>query len=157
MQVVVEGVIEGEAFERRLPCGVVSETWSERQFNFDDLPWEGVEAIRVRFDMLGAGTVWIDDLALTAPGFTQPEMVELGKLLQEARNRLEAGRLRDCQAMLDGYWPQFIERRAPAVNLERPAAQMATRPGNPQSSNTTPSPKPGVLDRINKWMPRFVR
>jgi hypothetical protein len=157
MQVVVEGVIEGETFERRLPCGIVPETWTERNFQFDDLPWEGVEAIRLRFDMLGAGTVWIDDVTLTAPGFTQPEMVELGKLLQEARNRLVAGRLRDCQTMLDGYWPQFIERRAPAVNLERPAVEMANRPGNPQSTNATPPPKPGVLDRINQWMPRFVR
>lgn len=156
LQVVVEGVLEGEPFERRLPCGVVPETWSERRFDFRDLPWEGVEAIRVRFDLLGAGTVWLDDVALAAPGFTQPEMVELSKLLQETRSRLAAGRLRDCQALLDGYWPRFIERRAPVTEL--PPVKMATRPDRPQSANQTPPPpKPGVLERINQWMPRLVR
>jgi len=156
MQVVVEGAIDGQTFERRLPCGTVPTNWTLRQFDFQDLPWEGVEAIGIRFELLGAGKVWIDDVSLSAPGFSQPEMVELGKLLQETRSRLDAGRLRDCQAMLDGYWPRFIERRAPLP--ERLPVEMANRPKQPQAAQPAgPPPKAGVLDRINKWMPRFVR
>lgn len=155
LEVVIEGLVHGEPFERRLPCGRIPADWSERQFDFDDLPLEGVEAIRVRFDLLGAGRVWMDDVSLTATGFSQAEMSELGKILQLASNRLDAGQWRDCHTLLESYWPQFIERCAP-IPVRAPV-NLAERPTRPPAATPAPPPKPGLLERINRLMPQFVR
>ncbi len=155
LHVIIEGLLEGEPFERRLPCERIPAEWTERKFEFTDLPLEGVEAVRVRFEMLGAGRVWIDDVSLVASGFSQAEMAELGKILYLASNRLEKGQLRDCHTLMESYWPQFIERCAPAP--VRPEVNLAERPTRPQAAAPTPPPKPGLLERINRLMPQFVR
>jgi len=155
LQVVVEGLLNGEPFERRMGCGTISDTWIERQFEFTDLPPEGVEAIRVRFEMLGAGQVWVDDVSLVAAGFRPAEMAELAKILQLASDRLDKGQLRDCQTLMEGYWPQFIERCAPMPS--RSDVNLAERPPRPQNTPPPVPPKPGLLERINRLMPSFVR
>ncbi len=155
LQVVVEGLLDGEPFERRQSCGNISDAWIERQFEFTDLPSEGVEVIRVRFEMLVAGQVWVDDVSLVAAGFRPAEMAELAKILQLASDRLQAGQLRDCQTLMEGYWPQFIERCAPMP--ARADVNLAERPPRPQTTPPPAPPKPGLLERINRLMPSFVR
>jgi len=56
---------------------------------------------------------------------------------------------------MEGYWPQFIERCAPMPS--RSDVNLAERPPRPQNTPPPVPPKPGLLERINRLMPSFVR
>ena len=133
----------------------ISDQWAPYIFQVYDLPLEGVSQLRIRFDLMGAGEVWIDDVQLSDLAFSRTELVELSKLITVAHSKLQQGQLGDCLRLLEGYWPRFLEANVPltpeAVARKSPRAQPDSRP------QRQPERTSGVVDRMKGLLPRSLR
>ena len=132
------------------PVVPIGSSWTQFVFAVDDLLLEGVSQVRVRFDLMGAGEVWVDDVQLFDLAFGEIERRELAKLITVAEYQLQTRRFADCARLLDGYWPRFLEAFVP---LE-PAPPVAQTPSEPE---TAPPPRTGVLDRLKGILPESLR
>jgi hypothetical protein len=106
--------------------------------------------MRVKFEMVGSGEVWIDELAtydllfpLPFYKFQQAESLRLVKLKQAAHSSQEAGRITDCVRLLESYWPRFLMAYTPAA--ETAPKQIAT---SPPPTNPKEEARPGVGERL---------
>jgi hypothetical protein len=130
--------------------------WAPYIFQVDDLPAEGLSDVRVRFDLLGAGEVWIDDIQLSDLVFSNNERLELNQLITLAKFKLQAGQVSDCVRLLEGYWPQFLvanvaltESPASLAQRQRGALQAAREPIGAAAR------PPRVLDKMKGLVPKF--
>jgi hypothetical protein len=131
----------------------MKQEWTQYLFPIEDLPLEGLPQMRVRFDMMGPGTVWIDAIELYHLKFSKNERIELSKILATARGALREGEVTDCLKLLDGYWPQFLAEHVPAVDPTLRAARAKPTPLPPPD----PPPEPGTLERLKDYVPKFMR
>ena len=164
LRLAVEDANDGQAYYRfaQLGNGTVplKTEWTQYIFPVEDLPLAGLPKMRVRFDLMGPGAVWIDDVQLFHLKFSQNERIELSKILVTARGALRNGELADCLHMLEGYWPQFLQRFVPdeAVSTTRPArAEVA---GVKTATAPLPASKPadpGAIDKLKQYVPKFLR
>ncbi|MFM7107572.1 MAG: hypothetical protein ACKOZU_03065 [Planctomycetaceae bacterium] len=116
--------------------------WQQFVLLVDDLPDAGLESLRVRFDLLGPGTVEIDDVQVFDLVFTEPERELLARRIGDLEAAVAAGDVGRCAAALDGYWPRFLEARVP-VPMERTPPPAAAAP-----PAVKPAERTGVLDRV---------
>lgn len=139
LRLALQGELRGQDYYRYAALGRGQEHalrggWSLYKFRVDDLPLEGLNKLRVRFDLMGAGEVWIDDVELSSLTFTEKEQRELQLLVYSAYEKLEQGQVRDCQQILEGYWPRFLVQHIP---LTQP--RMARQPGPPAPREAPPA------------------
>lgn len=131
----------------------LSTEWVPYVFQVYDLPMDGQTLMRVRFDLMGPGEVWIDDVQISGLAFSRDELIELSKLLTVASAKLDQGQLADCLRILEGYWPQFLQTYVGTSpeNITRlvPAGAGPSSLEAERSSN--------VLDRLKHFLPRPLR
>jgi hypothetical protein len=119
-------------------------------FGMHDLPLDSSSEMVLRFELLGPGQVWIDDLKLYSLLFPLPHPDKssgfaLTKVVRAARNALERDNLADCQQLLDGYWARFMEEYLPLTEPEDPApvlpvvAEPEINAGPDAEADATPS------------------
>ena len=124
-------------------------------FQVDDLPLEGLSPLHVRFDLMGPGEVWVDDVQLFDLAFNEPELRALYKLVTLADVNLQNGQIGDCMKLLDGYWPRFLVEHVPLA-VEPPAGTIAAKPDEPPAvDNSADAPHTGLMDRMKNMLPRF--
>lgn len=159
LRLAIEGTVDGKTYYRYAPIGASPATqplpgiWSHYLFPVDDLPAEGLSELRVRFDLMGAGQVWIDDVQLFDLAFSETERIHLSKVIAQADGQLQAGHYAECLHDLDGYWPRFM-----LENVKLPVAAQSQAqtppPAAPPSNEASPAvqaPPParqGVFDRV---------
>jgi hypothetical protein len=155
LKIAVEGETATGTFS---PHGVIDRVgataaapgdWVHYSFPIDDLPSEGLSNVRVRFELMGAGEVWIDDVQVRS--FSGAELIELSKLTTLANLHLEKGQYADCARLLDGYWPQFLVAR---VALNTPVAQ---RPKPPEPQPPAPEKAPTLFETMRGYLPPALR
>lgn len=132
--------------------------WAQYAFAVDDLPLEPGNSLRVRFDLMGPGEVWIDDVQVFDCRFRDNELRQLGKLITLASVKLQAGELRQCQRMLEGYWPRFLTTHVTLT--QEPGADPPADETVPDESSDDQPPDDvpsGILGRINGLLPKFMR
>ncbi len=148
------------------PAGVnLSDQWAQYIFQVDDLPLEGMSSLRARFDLMGPGEVWVDDVKLCNLAFSLPEIIELSKLITLADAKLHNGQVYDCMHLLEGYWPRFLDEnvRLPVENPipSKPAAGLAEQPAAPTPAAEEPpaqnSDRTGWLNRMKNLLPEKIR
>lgn len=176
LRLAVEDANDGQAYYRfaQLGNGTVplKTEWTQYIFPVEDIPLEGLPKIRVRLDLMGPGVVWLDDVQLFHLKFSQNERIELSKILVTANGALRNGELADCLHLLEGYWPQFLNRYVPDSKVATSrAARNQTHALPPVAktavtSDTVPSAKtpanakpaePGAIDRFKEYVPKFMR
>jgi hypothetical protein len=114
LRLAVEGVDRQGEYYRFAPMGglpggrPLGETWTQFVLQIDDLPQEGLESLRVRFDLMGPGRVEIDDIRVYGLALTEAERTQLADLITRAQSRLDAGDVGGCGLLLDSFWPQFL-------------------------------------------------
>jgi len=127
--------------------------WVPYVFQVYDLPLDGAASMRIRFDLMGRGEVWIDDIQISGLAFSRDELIELSKLLTVATAKLERGELGDCIRLLEGYWPRFLQTYVGAspdsLSRRSPLSSPTATPETERSSN--------VLDRLKTFLPRPLR
>jgi hypothetical protein len=130
----------------------LSTEWSQYIFQVDDLPGEGLADFRVRFDLSGPGETWIDDVELFDLAFSPNERVELTKIIGLADLKLKSGQLADCARLLDGYWPHFLVTNVP---LTQTPASVASEAPRPRRERVDTARKPGMMDQMRGYLPRW--
>ncbi len=158
----LESVNSTAEYYRYAPLGAqstvaqVTDEWSEYIIPVTDLPAD-VTSLRIRFDISGPATVWIDKVQAYDLWFSDSERVELLKLITTADLRLENGEYADCLQLLAGYWPRFLEAYvAPPVETPQrhqvaaPAKSNEPEEGSRQGTRT-------FRERLNDLLPESLR
>jgi hypothetical protein len=173
LRLVLEGDYRGHAYVRHAVIGQgparFEDRWQQYDFALQDLPFESLSPLRLRFELIGPGVVWLDDVQTFDALFgSKTELIELSKIITWAGIKLQRGQLGDCQRILESYWPRYLAAYA-APSAEPPTAeanaasapeiQPPAPPGAsaPQSSAPAPSNQPGFLDRMKGYLPDFMR
>jgi len=136
----------------------LSPQWRQYVFQVDDLGAEGPCRLRVRFDLMAEGEVWLDDVALFDRRFQENERRELTKIIATANVKLQNGKFADCNRLLESYWPQFLLTHVP-VDDESLATELpipTTEPETNAAQESESEPR-GVLGRLNRLLPSFMR
>jgi hypothetical protein len=135
---------------------LVTEWGSGYAFRSEDLPLDSRGTMRIKFELVGPGTIWIDDvqcydLLFPLPFYehAEPEKLQLVMRMHAVNSAHESGNVAECVTLLDGYWPRFLEAYtplAPAAAPAPPPAVVAPAPPEP------PAEGPSVGERLKQWM-----
>ena len=96
-----------------------------------DVPADPDLQMKVSFELLGAGEVWIDDIQLYDKWFEPGEINALFRILHVAWVQQTSGDFSGCYQTLSGYWPRFLLRHVPPADgrmSSAPRERVATRP-----------------------------
>jgi hypothetical protein len=153
----VEGTHDGAAYNPFAMVGggagavAIPSDWATAEFilKIEDVPADGLSDLRVRFDLVGPGTLWIDDVQLFHLDFSQTERFNLAGLLGLAAKQLDDGHWGECQRELDGYWPRFLTANVPLVRQLQAATDAAGR-----SAGEKQATRPRVIEGIKDWWKR---
>ena len=161
LRLAIEAQVNGQPYYRYAWVGAnvsderfrLDANWKLFHVPFGKLPLDGLEDLRVGFDLMGPGEVWIDDVQILDTWFNRTELGQLEKDLALARFQLEQGRILDCQEFLDSYWPRFFKAYVPLVPTLQPVRQEVPDDGPEKPAAST-------AERIGppwyrRWLPRF--
>jgi hypothetical protein len=167
LRLAMEGRLNGETYYRYAPLGAtlqpvqpvkpIAATWARYVFQVNDLPLDGLSQVRLRFDLMSKGELWIDDVQLYDLAFSEKECVELSKLVALAYVKLQSGQLGDCVRLLEGYWPRFLETYVPLSPDLMPPDTIAGSADSPAPTGDPPPERSGLLDRVRSLLPQRLR
>jgi hypothetical protein len=160
LRLAVEGRLDGREYYRHAPVGAASprfpigREWAQFVFSLPDLPSHRLSDLRVRFDLMGEGEVWIDDVQLFDLVFSGKERRELDtRIVAVAHVKLQQGELADCRRILEGYWPRFLEAHVDA----EPAATAETASEPEVEPPPREARQPSWWDRLKASLPEPLR
>jgi hypothetical protein len=165
LRLAIEGRLNGQTYYRPAEVGAklgrdnppaLKKTWSPYLLRIDNLPTSGLTDLRVAFDLMGKGEVWIDDVQLYDLWFDTTEQNELLKQLALADFYLGKGELAQCMRILDGYWPEYLRRHVPLAQIQLADAPPRDEPigsGSPADPEATTKDKPKASAT---WLQRMV-
>jgi hypothetical protein len=122
--------------------------WSPVVVQVDDVPLDGLSPLALRFDLLGRGQVWLDDIQLCQLAFSKSEVIEMFKLIAPADVKLQQGEVGDCVELLESYWPRFL-----MAHVAPRATSLARRPEPARSSPEPPERSASLMDRVRNLIP----
>ncbi len=134
----------------------LAKQWSKQPFmlHIADLPTDQLVDLRVGFDLLGKGTVWVDDVKVYDLWFLPNERDELTIMSALAAMSLNKGQTSDCLHVLEGYWPRFLNAYVKTEPVRTAALPPDAPPAGP--AIPTPQPKPSMLDKFRSRLPKRV-
>jgi len=127
--------------------------WVPYSYSIENLPQDGLSDVAVKFELLGPGQVWIDDVQVR--GFSEKELAELAKINSMAHLHLEKGRYADCARLLDSYWPQFLVSNVPLTSTNTPVARRP-KPVEPEAP-VEPAKSPSLFETMKGYLPPMFR
>ena len=152
VEVVLTGKHNGRDFVRIAVLGQqrngqpgppLHEQWYPCRSTINDLPFEGLEDISVGFRLVGEGEAWIDDIQLChLAGFRDQDIKQLSRMVSVAEMKLQSNHIGDCLRLLEGLWPQYLER-----NVSVPAV-LAERPRKETKKKKEPETSASMFDRV---------
>ena len=154
LRIALEGAPEQGDFYRFAPVDgpeggrPLTREWSQFVLHVDDLPADGLDTVRVRFDLLAAGSVEIDDVQVYDLAIDAPEREQVARIVARLEERLAAGDLASCLAELDGYWPRYLDAHLSEAVL---AAAVAVDPVVTPPAADDPAAQQGAARRLLRW------
>jgi hypothetical protein len=148
-------VLVGQSVGPQQPERSLGTTWELMTVEFA-LPFEALSPLQLRFDLLGAGNVWIDDIQLCHLAFRDDEWGKLMTLIAPVRWKLGQGQVGDCVALLESYWPRFLMAHVPQPP---PAVARKSMPSQdpPRSTPRDPERTTGLWNRMRGLLPERFR
>ena len=160
LRLAIEGLLDGKPHYRYATVGrgssapPLKQSWEKYIFQVDDLP-PGLTNLRVGFDLMGKGKVWIDDVKLYDRWLSEVEHDELVKRIALAAFQLDNGQTGSCQQFLDGYWSQFLRRHVESELVVARENNEGIRSARQPNETEQPS-SPSMLDRVKGFVPKKV-
>ena len=143
---------------------LLTDNWGEKPIvmPISDLPTQELLELSVGFDLMGPGEVWIDDVQVYDRWFPKNERDELMITSGLAARMLSMGQIGDCQRVLAGYWPRFLQEHVElsetrmAVVPTTPAAAGPNAPAAGAKGADENADKPSVLDKMKSLPNRLI-
>ncbi len=168
LRVALEGKLHGRDYYKFAEVGLgengtkataILPAWGQYVVQVNDLPLEGLYQLRVRFDLMGPGEVWVNDVQIFCLAFDRSEMVELSKIITLADVKLQQRQVGDCMHLLEGYWPQFLEENVPASAFVLPPETVSAKPPQPgeEKEKEKQPDRTGLWNRIKDLLPESLR
>jgi len=158
LRIAVEGIEEGREYYRFAAVGgltggrPLTAEWSLFMLQLDEFPSESVESLRVRFDLLGPGSVQIDEVRVFDLAFDDAQRGEIARHLARIDHRFKAGDVGGAIEDLEGHWPAFLEAFVSAEAAALVAQGAAIPEASPAPSpSAPPPPRQGMYDRLRGW------
>jgi hypothetical protein len=127
--------------------------WGKFIVPLDEVSSAAGTEVRIRFDLMAAGRVHVDEVQLFHLSFSAAEQVALTKIVTLASQQLQRDRLADCARLMDSYWPRFLFHHVPpGGGLAAQREPIAPPAQNPQPVQEKPDGSK-VLDRLKKLKP----
>lgn len=99
----IEGETGGQPY-RRVSYLTAPTTWTQRAVRANDVPQAGIERVRLRFELLSAGSLWVDDLFVTGGVLSEPERRNARNTLLAAIQAYREKRYADFTRLADSHW-----------------------------------------------------
>jgi hypothetical protein len=99
----IEGKSAGAPYRRVLEMAVPS-SWTERAVRAGDIPPAGLDGARLRFEMLTAGRLWVDDLGVSGEPLSEPERRNARNALLAALQAYREKRFADFARLAGSHW-----------------------------------------------------
>jgi len=158
LRVSVEGKLpNGEIYYRFFEMGgnpqpIQTEWGTAIRFPFDFILADDLTDLRIGFDLMTPGTVWIDNVQVYEPWLHQLERRQI--VIDQAQKQidLEKQNLVACQRFIDSFWPRYLEE-----NTAPQDGRMARVP--PSLSRTQPvdtSDKGSSWDKFRDNASQFI-
>ena len=160
LRLAVEGTGSGESFFRGVLVGGprAGVSWHRVALPIRDLPLHGLSKLRLRFDLMGPGQVWIDDVVLRDLDFDGlPERPALLRIVSPAENMFELGQIADCIQLLESYWPRFLVDNVPAASVSVTRKNRVSIPPPAAKPPKEDQKSPGVFSRLKSLVPERLR
>lgn len=140
LRLAVEGQSNGASYYRFGSVGSLSNdenanqletSWKRFAVHFDDLPVDGLNGLRIGFDLMGPGQVSIDNVQVFDRWFDENDAKAITQMLASTGPLLARPESLDsCRRLLEGYWAQFLDHY---VDSEEPGIDrrnVSDRPGS---------------------------
>jgi len=102
----VEGQAAGRPFRQSTDLAVGA-AWAEHAARAGAIPAGGLDAARVRFEMLTPGRLWVDDLAVSGEALSEPERRNARNALLAALQAYREKRYADFARLAGSHWARL--------------------------------------------------
>jgi hypothetical protein len=135
VRVWIEGESASQPFVRRSELTVPTE-WSPLAVRTTEIPAAGLTAARLRFELLGPGRLWVDDLSLTSEVLSEAERLNVQRALVAALRAYHEKRYADFARLAGSHWARLPS----ALRVAAAEGHVLDRPGMIRTGGTTPLP-----------------
>ncbi len=167
VRMIIEADQPGRPYRRAVLVGAaqaspydLTEQWRAYPLLVNDLPLDSNAQMRIKFEMIAPGEVWLDEIKtypllfpLNFYSWQEPERLQLAKLIYAADTFQKTGKITDCIRLLEGYWSRFLATYTPPLRIAnqppRPAKAQLPAAAQPQQQ-----PAPG---QNQKWKWRIPK
>jgi hypothetical protein len=130
-RVWIEGQAAGKPFVRQSELAVPTD-WAALAVRASELPPGGLDTVRLRFELLTAGDLWLDDVTVTGDAATEPERLFAKRALIAALHAYRERRYADFARLASSRWARLagagVAAPAPAAG---PADMIRTGDATP--------------------------
>jgi hypothetical protein len=135
VRVWIEGESAGQPFVRRSELSVPTE-WTPLAVRTTEIPAAGLTGARLRFELLGSGRLWVDDLSLTSEVLSETERLNVQRALIAALQAYREKRYADFARLAGSHWARLPD----ALRVAAAEGHVLDRPGLIRTGGTTPLP-----------------
>ncbi len=167
LRIAVEGETQNSTYYRFGVVGSLASDAEEKQINsqwrrfavhFNDLPTGELRDLRIGFDLMDKGTVWIDNVSVHDRWFDGNDAKAMTQLLAGAAPLMDnPSSFESCRRVLESYWPRFldeyIEIESATANPETTLADEADVPPTGNNSSDTNN----IFKRVKSSSPSLLR
>ena len=120
VRVRVEGQSSNRGYLRQFDL-IVRGDWTEVAVRAPQLPEGGLDTARVRFELLGPGRLWVDDVAVIGDLLDESELLNARRDLMAALSAYREKRYAEFARLAGSHWTRNVARgmTAPTVAAER--------------------------------------
>jgi len=171
LRIAIEGETQNSTYYRFGVVGSLAPKAETKQINaqwrrfavhFDDLPTGELRDLRIGFDLMGQGTVWIDNVSVHDRWFDGNDARAMTQLLAGAAPLMDDPRsFEGCRRVLQSYWPRFldeyIEIESATADLDETLADDLLPPATNNNENIfqrVKSSSPSLLRRWRRHLPK---
>ena len=148
------GVVQSLAAEAGAEAEQINDPWRRFAVHFNDLPTGELRDLRVGFDLMDKGTVWIDNVSVHDRWFDDNDAKAMTQLLAGAAPLMNnPSSFESCRRVLESYWPRFLDEY---IEIEpvtaNPDTELADEVEVPPKSNTN-----SIFKRVKSSSPSLLR
>ncbi len=107
VRVRIDGQSAGRPYARQLDVAA-RPGWAETLVHAMQLPEGGLDSARLRFELLGPGRLWVDDVSVAGDALSESERLNAGRDLRAALSAYREKRYSDFARLAGSHWARHV-------------------------------------------------